>query len=282
MTLSVDTVSAPELVQHYGGERFVGRLESALHKAGLTGKRLTPKDLAPLDQFHARGLAATIELAEAANVQPGESVVDVGSGLGGPSRYLAATFGCRVSGVDLSPTFVEAATFLAERCALADKVDYRCADALALPFQDGVFDLAWTQHVAMNIDDRPQLYSEVFRVLRPGGRFAIYDIVAGEQDPVIFPVPWSRTPLTSFLMKPTDMLSALVQQGFRSLAWTDRSEPTLAWFDEQRAACQPGAALPILGLHLAMGPEFPTLAANLERNLREGRIALVQAIMRRP
>ncbi len=282
MTLSVDTISAPELVHHYGRERFVGRLDSALHKAGLTGRRLTPKDLAPLDQFHARGLAATIELAEAASVQTGESVIDIGSGLGGPSRYLAATFGCRVSGVDLSPTFVEAATFLAERCALADKVDYRCADALALPFQDGTFDLAWTQHAAMNIADRAQLYAEVYRVLRPGGRFAIYDIVAGEQDPVIFPVPWSRTPHTSFLMKPADMLTALVRQGFQTLAWTGRSEATLAWFDEQRTARRPGAPLPVLGLHLAMGPEFPALAANLERNLREGRIGLVQAVMRRP
>jgi len=137
-----------ELERHYGGNGLIARLDDALAKAGLAGKRLSPIDLAPLDQFHACGLAATIELAEMAAVRSGERVIDIGSGLGGPSRYLATKYGCRVVGVDLSPTFVAASTFLAERSGLADKVNYRCADALALPFLDRHFELAWTQHVA--------------------------------------------------------------------------------------------------------------------------------------
>jgi SAM-dependent methyltransferase len=271
----------PDLVRHYGGDGFVERLDDALTEAGLGDKRLPPADLAPLDQFHARGLAATVELAKAVNIQPRELVIDIGSGLGGPSRYLAANYGCRVSGVDLSPTFVEAATYLAERAELSHKVDYRCANALALPFEDESFDVGWTQHLAMNIADRDGLYAEVFRVLRPGGRFAIYDVIAQQGKDVIFPVPWSRTPKTSFLLTPGDMLTALLQQGFRTSSWTDRSEAAIKWFDEQHMASAPGAP-PTVGLHLAMGPEFPEMAANLERNLREGRVGLVQAIMRRP
>ena len=109
----------PDLVRHYGGHGFVGRLDDVLTKAGLGGKRLSPNDLAPLDQFHARGLAATAELAEAVDILSHELVIDIGSGLGRPSRYLGTNYGCRVTGVDLSPTFVEAATYLSERAELS-------------------------------------------------------------------------------------------------------------------------------------------------------------------
>jgi sarcosine/dimethylglycine N-methyltransferase len=271
-----------ELERHYGGNGLIARLDDALAKAGLASKRLSPIDLAPLDQFHTCGLAATVELAEMAAVRSGERVIDIGSGLGGPSRYLATKYGCRVVGIDLSPTFVEVSTFLAERSGLADKVNYRCADALALPFEDRHFELAWTQHVAMNIANRTRLYREVHRVLRPGGRFAIYDIVAGETEPMIFPVPWSRGPATSFLLTPASMRVALEQQGFRIAAWSDHSDAAVAWFDQQRKTRPATSPQPTLGLHLAMGPDFPAMAANLERNLRERRIGLTQAVVERP
>jgi SAM-dependent methyltransferase len=270
----------PDLVRHYGWDGFVGRLDDALTKAGLGGKRLSPNDLAPLDLFHARGLAATVELAEAVDILSHELSIDIGPGLGGPSRYLATTYGCRVTGVDLSPTFVEAAAYLAKRAELSHKVDCRRADALALPFDES-FAIGWTQHVAMNIADRNGLYREVFGVLRPGRRLAIYDVVAQQGMDVTFPVPWSRTPETSILLTPDEMLTALLQQGFRTSSWDDRSEVAIKWFDEQRIA-RPHGASPTMGLHLAMGPDFPDMAGNLERNLREGRVGLMQAIMRRP
>jgi len=247
-------------------------------------------DLAPLDQFHTRGLAATVELAQAAAIEAGAEIVDVGSGLGGPSRYLAATFDCRVHGIDLSPAFVAAASYLAERAGLAGKVTYQSADALAMPFASGRFDLAWTQHVAMNIADRACLYGEVHRVVRPGGRFAIYDVVAGNAGPLHFPVPWSRGPETSFLVAPDAMRRTLEQAGFKVIDWQDKSETGVAWFAEQqkaRAAAQgnaaqaSNAARASLGLHLAMGPDFPIMAANLGRNLGERRVGLIQAVLER-
>jgi SAM-dependent methyltransferase len=272
--------SYSDVVKHYGTNSLVANLETALREAGLAGRQLTPIDLAPLDQFHARGLAATVELSEAARVQQFDRVIDVGSGLGGPSRYLAASCGCRVSGVDLSPSFVEAATYLAKRCGLADRVDYRSADALSLPFGNGEFDLAWTQHVAMNIADRDRLYAEVYRVLRPGGRFAAYDIVAGEAAPVIHPVPWARGHETSFLLAPATMRTTLERQGFKAVSWDHREQQAIAWFDQQQST---GGlqSRSTLGLHLAMGPDFREMAANLERNLREGRIGLIQAVLER-
>lgn len=274
-------MSASELAHHYGDGNLVRRLDDVLVQAGLGGKRVSISDLASLDQFHACGMAATVELAQAVNIQPHELVLDVGSGLGGPSRYLAANYDCRVTGIDLSAAFVEAASFLAERTELADKVAYRCADALALPFEDGSFDVAWTQHVAMNIANRAGLYAEVFRVLRLGGRFAIYDVVVRQGKDVIFPVPWSRTSETSFLMTADEMLEALLEQGFHTLSWTDRTEAGVKWFGDQRRLRASGTAPPILGLHLVMGPDFLEMAANFGRNMREGRVGLVEAIMQR-
>jgi ubiquinone/menaquinone biosynthesis C-methylase UbiE len=272
-----------QFASHYGGTGLVERLDTALTRAGFGDKRPSPVDLAPLDQFHVRGLAATTELSQLAAIRSHDRVIDIGSGLGGPSRYLAFHYGCEVIGVDLSPYFVEAAEFLGKRSGMDDKVSYQCADALALPFENQRFDLAWTQHTAMNIADRPRLYTEVHRVLRSGGRFAIYDVVAGDDGPVIFPVPWSRSAETSFLLSPIVMRATLEQAGFQVTARLTQSEAALAWFDQQRnARPQAASSASILGLNLAMGPEFSAMAANFERNLRDGRVGLVQAVLKRP
>src|SRR5215469_3459934 len=122
--------------EHYRATGLTERLKTALATFGPEGQRLTPQQLAAVDQFHTRGLAATAELARLADIAAGMRVLDVGSGIGGPARFLAATYGCHVTGVDLSESFVEAARYLTERSGQSDRVLFKAASALGLPFDD--------------------------------------------------------------------------------------------------------------------------------------------------
>ena len=269
---------AKEITQHYERASLVEHLRAALEKGGLGEKRLSARDLAQLDQFHSRGLAATVELAKALPITEATRVVDIGSGLGGPSRYLAETYGCTVQGVDLSQSFVDAANFLAERSGLKGKVEYQRGNALALPFPADAFDVAWTQHVAMNIADRAALYGETFRVLRHGGHFAIFDVVAASEGPLHYPVPWAGGPEMSFLVTADEMRTVLTDQGFRITSWTDCTEAGINWFLEREAERAQSSTPPVLALGAVMGPGFGQATVNLRRNLSEGRAALIQAI----
>lgn len=258
---------------HYRASGLVERLKTALAAFGPDEQRLAPQQLASLDQFHTRGLEATVELAKLAGIAADMSVLDVGSGVGGPARFLAATYGCRVTGVDLSEAFVDAARYLTQRTGQSERVSFENASALALPFDDGHFDVALLQHVAMNISDRARLYQEIQRVLRPGGKFALYDVVLKGGDPH-YPVPWARTPATSFLLTAAATGEAVEAAGFRKLAWQDDSEAAKVWIAQRRAAAPP----PSPNLGVVMGPDFAQLAANLGRNLMEGRLGILAAV----
>ncbi|MFN3322275.1 MAG: class I SAM-dependent methyltransferase [Bryobacteraceae bacterium] len=268
------------VARHYGIPGLLDTILSALRSQGKDIEQLTPDDLAPADEFHIRGREATIELAELAGVRSGWRVLDVGSGLGGSARFLAAQFGCHVTGIDLTPEYCETASALSRRVGLDHLIEFRCASALAMPFEDAAFDLAWTQHVQMNIEDKPALYREIARVLRPGGRFALHDILAGPGGPPHFPVHWAEEASLSFLIAADELRQLLECSGFRVLTWLDTTEISLRWYQnvmEQRRKLGP----PPLGLHLLLGPTGPAKVMNFEKNLLEERIRVGMGVLER-
>ena len=261
--------------QHYEknetGNSLLSKVSSILDS--LPDKPIESSRLAALDQFHIMGLEATKQLAQLAGLQSDAAVLDAGSGLGGPSRYLASTYGCRVVGVDLSASFVDVAQLLAQRTRLSALVSYQTGDLLALPFPDTSFDVVWTQHVVMNISDRERVYREFRRVLRPGGKLAFFDVLAADTKPEVhFPVPWAESSETSFLFTQDETSFVLVNAGFTITTWNDVTAGALNWISQQRPGAQG------LNLGVVMGPRFGEMGLNVAQNTREGRIRFVMAV----
>lgn len=266
---------------HYAHQDLEATILDALVAAGKDPDCLKAEDLAPIDEFHVRGRKATFDLARDIGLERSMQVLDVGSGLGGASRYLAQEFGCRVTGLDLSAEYCRVAAGLTRRLGLDSLVSFRQGNAVDLPFPDASFDIVWTQHAAMNIPDKSRLYREMWRVLKPGGRLAIYDILAGPGGDVYFPVPWAREPSISFLLTSRQLLDTLTGVGFEIQVWRDVTDAGRSWFRNMKDRMR-NSGPPSLGLQLLLGPEFRQMAHNQFLNLEEDRIALIEAVVRRP
>ena len=243
-------------VQRYYGDRPVlQRIDDALRAAGVDPERPSHRDLWPFDQLHSRGIVATREHAERARLQAGMYVLEVGCGLGGASRYLAAECGCRVAAIDLTPNFVETARILTARCGLKDRVEIRQANALALPFQNGTFDHVWSYAVT----DKAGLAREVARVLKPGRRFSCNEIEQGAGGAPVFPLPWATDEMSSFLVSPAAMRAALEGSGLSILEQVDLTPTRLGEKETERT--------PVIELD-----DFPLRRHNLQSCLANGRL----------
>jgi SAM-dependent methyltransferase len=251
----------------------------ALRASGKPLEALAIEDLAPVDHFHARGLPATVELADRLPVAPGAFLVDIGCGLGGPARYMAKRFGCRVMGADLTERFVAAGNRLSELLGMRPQVELQAGDALALPYADGTFDAGYSQHVTMNIRDRRRFWAEAARVLKPGAAFALTEHGLGSGVAPHFPVPWSGDGSGSFLVAPEETARIAGEAGFEAIRIEEVGEKYVAGYrkGQQRAA----AGEPALGIHLLLGPGARERSANAMRNIEEGRTRPFQLFCRK-
>jgi len=264
----------PVAVHYANDEKLADVIAERLRLAGKNLDHLTTADLATVDEFHIRGRKATIELGEQMKLADDSLVLDIGSGLGGPARTLAETYGCHVTGIDLTQAFCDAAETMSKWVKLGDRVTFQQGDATALPFADDRFDAAMTIHVGMNIPTKDKMYEEARRVLKPGAVFAVYDVLQGEGGEVHFPVPWAREPSISHLAIPEEMVSLLTEAGFTVFDIRDSTSESQSWFEAMTERMAKSGPPPVT-FQAFLGSDFPEMMRNMVRNLAERRIRTV-------
>jgi sarcosine/dimethylglycine N-methyltransferase len=263
----------PAVEAQYSRGDLRERIEHALSAAGKNAVRPTLDDLAPLDEFHLLGRPAPLALAELASISANDRVLDLGAGLCGPARLLAHDFGAEVVAADLTPEYCAISEWLNDATGLSDRITVVNADALDLPFADKSFEVVWSQHAQMNVADKQRLYTEARRVLKDGGRLAIWDALAGPVQPIHFPVPWADTPELSFLATSDELRALLEAAGLEVAAWNDLSTEAAQFLHDAASRL----ASP-LGLHVYVS-DLPTKAATFRANIEEDRVRMLQALL---
>jgi len=259
---------------YYGSNDIVGRILSALKDAGHDVENLTAETLNLADQIHGGGLNSTITLAELAGVSKGSHVLDAGCGVGCGARYLAHHFNCQVEAVDLTPEFVEAAAQLNTLCGLQDAITVSQGSVTDLRFEDGCFDLVWSQNVTMNVEDKTSMFSEVFRVLKPGGRFTFSHAANGPNGEPYYPLGWAADPSFSFMETPEIILELLDTAGFKIVE--NQTEGRTPGSSRGRSSSE------MDGVAIIMGADSALRRANGVRSGEEGRIVGMMVVAERP
>ena len=273
--------AARDIEGHYSRGDLLGRLTRALVDDGVDPSHPALDTLAPYDQFHARGIEATREIANRLDAASTDRVLDVGSGIGGPARYVAQRFGCRVFGVDLTLEFCSVAQTLSRRLGLDGQVTFTCGTALALPFANACFEGAYSMNVSMNIEDKRGFYGELHRVLVPGGWLLLSEIARGPREGLAFPTPWARDASTSFLSTPEETRHGLASAGFEVLGVRSTLDATLAFGARSRAIVERGGKPPHRAVTLIHGEMARAAIANTGRGLAEGQIVPIEVLARK-
>ncbi len=270
-----------EITTHYGRGGLLARLDAALVADGVDPDHPSIAGLAPYDQFHGRGLEATADIAAMMRAGPADRLLDIGSGIGGPARYFADRFGCRITGIDLTEEFCEVARHLTRVLGLDERVSFEVGNALAMPFAEAEFDGAYSMNVSMNIADKDAFYREIRRVLKPGAWFVLSEVAQGEGGEMLYPAPWADSAQTSFLSTPEQTQRGLLNAGFDVLQLHDSTAAARAFGARSRALVERGEKPPHRAVMLIYGEAARRIMANTTRALAEGRIVPIEILARK-
>lgn len=259
-----------QVADHYGSGDLLQTLNDNLRDDGVDPAHPGIEDLAPYDQFHGRGLEATTELAATLDISSGHHILDVGSGVGGPARYFASRFSCRVTGIDLTEEFCAVARELTRITGLEDKVTIEHGNALAMPFSDESFDGGYSMNVSMNIADKTAFYAEVHRVLKPGAWFLLSEIARGPAGEVKYPTPWASTAATSHLATLDETEAGLRAAGFEIVQSRDTVDAILEFGARSRAIVENGGKQPHRAIAWIHGDVAKQAAANSGEAVKTG------------
>jgi ubiquinone/menaquinone biosynthesis C-methylase UbiE len=265
--------------RHYLKEGLFEDILDRLKKQNSGTDSFSRVDISAVDEFHVRGAEVSRELAQSIDLN-GHRVLDVGCGLGGPCRMLADEFNCKVTGIDLSKEYIRTAKALSELVNLHQRTDFVVGDAASLPFENHSFEVVWTQHVQMNIPDKKRFYSEINRVLKPGGHLLYYDIFKNSDQAVEYPMPWASSPDHSFLFNNDDMGVVLEELGLKRISKTDQTAAGIAFFDALLTRLNE-AGPPKIGLNVLMGESTKPKLLNLFRHLKKDILMLESGVYKK-
>lgn len=270
-----------QIHSYYSPNDLYNKIIVGLNELGKDLSKITLDDLQPVDEFHIRGDVATKELIKLSGFTPEMHILDVGCGVGGSTRRLSQEVGCRVTGIDLSDQYIDAAERLTNLLSMEDRVKFHAASALELPFDDNTFDGVWSIQMNMNIEDKLSWLQEVFRVLKPGRPAILYEVCGHKNTPLHFPVPWAQDNSMSFLLPPASFRNVITSAGFDIDVWNDKTDLAQQTFSHMTEPTgEPD--LPELGVHLLVGDDILTKAYNLHRNLDEERVSLIETVAIKP
>ena len=270
-----------KITEHWTHGSLAKAIMAALEKAGVDTANPSVHDLEPMDHLHGGGAEATRGLLARLSPRPGQHILDIGSGVGGPARFLASEYGCRVTGIDLTQEFCDVAVMLTEKTGLDDRVSFRQASALDLPFDDACFDGAYSQNVSMNISDKAAFYGEACRILKPGGLFVAAEVAEGPEGPPFFPVPWASTPENSHLSKLDEISDLLATAGFRDIEIIDQTAAMMDFHQRTRARIA-AEGEPVLSPKVLIGKDADERNKNSARSVEEKRVIPLEVVCRKP